>query len=162
MITISFLGLDQFVVGKYSREHTVNLAQAFECDPDEINFYAPYSMIFHEGVEQTSWNILIIVSAEEKYRPFEEMVAQYLMNTVKDFSVHIEIHFEYFANNSAYKLINDEYPMYLTEKNVVKVDDSYSEDDSEEEPNEDDLYLGDVFAGMEEKLEAANPDKFKK
>mgnify|MGYP006982724032 FL=1 len=73
MITISVLGLDQFVVGHYSKEHTANLAELFETDSDEINFYAPSSMIFHNGVEQTSWNVEIRVLAECKYRIVEQM-----------------------------------------------------------------------------------------
>lgn len=160
MITISILGLDQFVVGKYSSEHTENLAQAFECDEDEVNFYAPQAMIFHKGVEQTSWNCLVKIDLEEKYRSSEENVARYILETLKDFCVHIEIRFEYYENNTTYKLINDDYPLYLTEKNVVSVDDSYEEDF--EEPSEDDLYTGDVFDGMQDKLEKAlNPEIFK-
>ena len=64
MITISFLGLDQFVVGHYSKDHTANIANLFETDEASINFYAPNSMMFHAGVEQTSWNVQIIVRAQ--------------------------------------------------------------------------------------------------
>ncbi len=161
MITISVLGLDQFVVGKYSSEHTENLAQAFECDEDEINFYAPESMIFHKGVEQTSWNSLLIISAEEKYRPFEEKVANYIFKTLKDFCIHIEIRFEYHPSNSTYKLINDDYPLYLTEKNIVQTEEeSFDEND---EISEEEVYTGNIFEGMEEKLEKAfDPEKLKK
>lgn len=165
MITISVLGLDQFVVGRYSREHAENLVQAFGCDPDELNFYAPNAMIFHEGVEQTSWNILVVVSADEKYESRQDVVAQYLMHTLKDFTVHMEIRFDYFNGDRLYKLINDEYPPYLTERNIVKTDSPYEDEDydSENPDEEESLYLGDVFAGMEEKLDAANnPDDFKK
>lgn len=161
MIAISVFGLDQFVVGKYSSEHTQNLAQAYECDEDEINFCAPESMIFHKGVEQTSWNSLIVISAEEKYRPFEEKVANYILSTLKDFCIHIEIRFEYYRDNSAYKLINDDYPLYLTEKNIVSVDDEYNDEDVEE-IGEEEVYTGNVFEGMDEKLEKAfNPENYK-
>lgn len=160
MILISIFGLDQFVVGKYSSEHTENLAQAFECGEEQINFYAPYSMIFHKGVEQTSWNSLVVISLEEKYRPFESKVTDYIFKTLKDFCIHIEIRFEYHENNSTYKLINDDYPLYLTEKNVVEVDDEPFEDDGE--ISEDQIYTGNVFEGMEDKLEKAlNPEIFK-
>lgn len=162
MITISILGLDQFVVGRYSREHTENLAQAFECEEDEINFYAPNSMIFHKGVEQTSWNILVIVRAEERYEPHQEMVAQYIMQTLKDFAIHIEIHFEYYHEHDAFKLINDDYPLYLTESNIVNVGEDEDEDECDHNHDEEDVYLGDVFAGMEDALDAANPEPFDK
>jgi hypothetical protein len=61
MIVISVLGLDQFVVGTYSRKNTANLANLFECEEEEIVFYSPNSMIFHKGVEQTSWQTEILV-----------------------------------------------------------------------------------------------------
>ncbi len=160
MILISIFGLDQFVVGKYSSEHTENLALAFECSEDEINFYAPYSMIFHKGVEQTSWNSLVVVSLEEKYRPFEEKAVDYIFKTLKDFCIHIEIRFDYHANGSAYKLINDDYPLYLTENNIVEAEEETFEEDNL--PNDDELYTGNVFEGMEDKLEKAlNPEIFK-
>ena len=38
-ITISILGLDQFTVGHYSKEHSANLAQLFEIEEDNLNFY---------------------------------------------------------------------------------------------------------------------------
>ena len=47
----------------------------------------------------------------------------------------------------------------------MKTDSPYEDEDYDSEnPDEDEsLYLGDVFAGMEEKLDAANnPDDFKK
>ena len=44
MITISILGLDQFVVGRYSREHSADLANLFESDENLLNFYAPNAM----------------------------------------------------------------------------------------------------------------------
>ena len=63
MITITIYGLDQFVVGRLSREMTPNLAKLYELSEDEILFVAPENMVFHKGVEQTSWNIIIHVHA---------------------------------------------------------------------------------------------------
>ena len=58
MITISIYGLDQFTVGHYSGEHTANLAQLFETKEENISFYSPNAYVFHNGVEQTSWNAI--------------------------------------------------------------------------------------------------------
>ena len=60
MITVFIYGLDQFVVGRLSREMTPNLAKLYEVSEDEIIFVAPENMVFHKGVEQTSWNIIIM------------------------------------------------------------------------------------------------------
>ena len=78
MITISILGLDQYVIGHYSKRHTENIAQIFETSEDEINFYAPQSIIVHNGVEQTSWQVIVVVSAPEKYVVLEDKVAERL------------------------------------------------------------------------------------
>ena len=66
MITVTIYGLDQFVVGRLSREMTPNLAKLYELSEDEILFVAPENMVFHNGVEQTSWNIIIHVHAPKK------------------------------------------------------------------------------------------------
>ncbi len=171
MILISVLGLDQFVVGHYSKEHTSNLAELFETDTDDINFYAPSSMIFHNGVEQTSWNTVVKVMAECQYRAVENNVAEYLMKTLSEFSINVQVVFEYYEEENSYEKINEEYPRYITESNIVKTeeeeeDDCCDDDDcSEADPrdraeldidNPDDIYLGNAFEGFEEKLKGNN------
>lgn len=165
MITISVLGLDQFVVGHYSKENTQNLADLFETDSEDINFYAPSSMIFHAGVEQTSWNTLIRVLAECKYRAVEQNVAAYLLKTFSEFSIHVQVVFEYYEEENFYEKINEEYPRYITESNVVSTEEEEEDDDCCDDdcdprdrpdldindPNQ--LYLGNAFEGFEEKLE---------
>ena len=47
MITITILGLDQYIVGRLSRELTSNLAKIYEVSEDDINFIAPNNMVFH-------------------------------------------------------------------------------------------------------------------
>lgn len=179
MITISFLGLDQFVVGHYSKEHTANLANLFEADPDSLNFFAPNSMLFHEGVEQTSWNVLLIVRAPKKYHPLEKKVAEYLLKTVTDFAVNVELEFEYFEEEHHYEHLNPDYPRYMKESNIhseSEYDGSFyheGEDPAhdyeehhhhgEDEPDPRDradldindpeqIYLGNAFSDFEEKL----------
>ncbi len=122
MITFQILGLDQFVVGHYSKDHTANLAQLYESDESLINFYAPNSMVFHKGVEQTSWNTIVIVRAPEKYKPMESHIASYLIQTLSEFSVNLEIEFEYFSSSSRYEHVNDSYPRYIEEDNVKEAE----------------------------------------
>ncbi|MBP5091035.1 MAG: hypothetical protein J6328_00530 [Bacilli bacterium] len=183
MITISFLGLDQFVVGHYSKDHTANLANLFEADESLINFYAPNSMLFHNGVEQTSWNVLVIVRAPKKYKVLEDKVAEYILKTLTDFAVHVELEFEYFDADSRYENINPNYPRYMAASNI-KDEYNYVEDETEEEhhhhhhhdeeegesseevelnPNDpDQIYLGNAFEGFEEKLAEKQAENKKK
>lgn len=170
MILISVFGLDQFVVGHYSKDHTSNLAELFEAESDDVNFYAPSSMIFHNGVEQTSWNTVVKVLAECKYRAVENNVADYLLKTMSEFSINVQVVFEYYEEENSYEKINEEYPRYISESNIVKndddcYDDCCDDDCSEADPhdhaeldidNPDDIYLGNAFEGFEEKLKNKN------
>lgn len=181
MITISFLGLDQFVVGRYSKEHTKALASLFETNEDEINFYAPNSMVFHNGVEQTSWNLIVIVKAPVKYKPLEKVVAKYLLDTLPLFSIHIELEFEYFEMSSRYERINPDYPRYIDQGHIKEVDVTLDNEDGDldddccdddcchDGPNPNDradldyndpnqIYLGNAFEDFDKKLEKAKKE----
>lgn len=153
MITITIYGLDQYIVGRYSGEHTENLAQLFETSPDNINFCVPDAYVFHNGTEQTSWNTIIQIHAPEKFEILEAKVANYLIQTLKEFSINLSVEFTYFHSHHRYEHINNEYPRYITEENLVNVEES--EDDEE-------LYEGNIFEGMEEKLEAAYRNDYDK
>lgn len=147
MITIKVYGLDYYTIGRYSREHTENLAQLFETSEDNISFLTPDGYIFHKGVEQTSWNPLVKVNAPEKFKPFQEKVAKYLIETLKIFTINLAVEFEYFHDHHRYEHFNTEYPRFLTKSNVVDVE--------ETDEDEEDIYMGNVFEGMEEKLDEA-------
>lgn len=148
MITISILGLDQYVVGHYSGEHTKNIANLFEVDDDLVSFYAPNCYMFHNGVEQTSWNTLVRVHAPKRYIVFESKVAQYLLNTLKNFSINVAVEFFYYEDEHRYEHINNAYPRFLSEDNLVNVE--------EDELGEgEELYEGNIFEGYEEKLKEA-------
>ncbi len=175
MITISILGLDQFVVGHYSKDHTAKLADIYAVPESAINFFAPNSMIFHAGAEQTSWNTLVIVRAPKEFKQREHEAAHYLLDTLSLFSINVELEFEYFDSSSRYEKLNDQYPRYLAEDNIKEADVSFSYGEEEEEeddcgcghdhdaPNPADradldpndpnqIFLGNAFAGFEEEL----------
>lgn len=148
MITISILGLDQYTIGHYSKEHTANLASLYETNEDNINFYAPNCYIFHDGVEQTSWNTIVRIHAPEEYEKLEEKVNKYLVETLKEFSINLQLEFFYYHGHHHHEYINSSYPRYIKEDNVVNVE--------EEELGEgEELYEGNIFEGLEDKLEEA-------
>ena len=177
-ITISILGLDQFTVGHYSKEHSANLAQLFEIEEDNLNFYVPNSTVFHKGVEQNSWHVIVIVRAPRRFEGAEEKVASYIFRTLLDFTIGAEITFQYYDEEHWYHHRNEEYPLYLDEGNIMN---QYVEYDGEEEDedecededcechhhhheeldpdDEDSIYLGDAFEGKIEDLEEKYSDK---
>ena len=83
MLVISIIGLDQFVVGDYSRAHTSNLAEVFEVMEDDVIFEAPQTMIYHQGAEQTSWQAVVIIRAPRSAEILEAKAADYILRTLK-------------------------------------------------------------------------------
>lgn len=156
MITISILGLDEYITGRFSREATPNLAKLLEIEPEEIVFFAPKSYIFHAGVEQTSWQGLIIVSLPEIFRAHEKDVATYLLSATADFLVNLTVKFHYFASEASYSRINEEYPRFIKEEDIVDEYDEEGEDDDNGDDEEDNMndnqpYMGNIFEDFEEK-----------
>ena len=138
MITISVIGLDQYVVGHYSKQHSKNLAALFETSEDNISFIAPDCYIFHNGVEQTSWNSIVRVTAPRQFEKLEANVAKYLLKTLKQFSINIRVEFFYFDKNHCYEFVNNEYPHFIKEENVVNVEEGELEEGEE-------IYDGNIF-----------------
>ena len=144
MISLIVYGLDQFVVGKLSREMTSALADLYECDREEILFIAPENMIFHNGVEQTSWNALVKVDAPKKVSVLQEDAARLIMNMVKGPTIHVQVVFNYFSQDNFYENLNDDYPRYIENENLVNFDEDYDEN-IEEGEGDDQIFTGDIF-----------------
>lgn len=145
MITIIFYGLDEFVVGRLSRELTPNIAKLYEVDEDEVNFVAPNNMVFHNGTEQTSWNLLIHVHAPMKVSVLQDQMATFLLNAIGDVAIHKTVEFYYYSQDNRYQKINEDYPRYITEENVVEVEQHEHDDDCDCEDEEEEVYTGDIF-----------------
>ena len=143
MITISILGLDQYAIGTYSAEHTKNLANLFEIKTSDISFYAPNCFMYHEGVDQTSWNTLIRIHAPRQFDQFEHKITTYLFKTLADIAINIAVEFYYYDQNNRHERINKEYPRFITDANVVEIEDKHEHDD-------DELFDGNIFEGIED------------
>ena len=144
MISLTVYGLDQFVVGKLSREMTSALADLYEVDKEEILFIAPENMVFHNGVEQTSWNALVKVDAPKKVSVLQEDAARLIMNLVKGPTIHVQVVFNYFSQDNFYENLNDDYPRYIENENLVNFDEEYDEN-IEEGEGDDQIFTGDIF-----------------
>lgn len=144
MITVTIYGLDQFVVGRLSREMTPNLAKLYELSEDEIIFVAPENMVFHKGVEQTSWNIIIHVHAPKRAALVEEQVAKFILETIGDVAINKVIEFYYYSEDNRYTKLNEAYPRFIAADNLVDIEEENYED-MEEGEGEDNIFTGDIF-----------------
>ena len=160
MITVIIYGLDQFVVGRLSRELTPNLAKLYETSEDEINFIAPQDMVFHAGVEQTSWNLIIHVHAPLKVSVLQDQVAKFLLEGIGDVAIHKTVEFYYYSQDNRFQKINPSYPRYLTSNELDDEEEYYQEGEEcechhdheeEEDYNEEDIYTGNIFEDFNKK-----------
>ena len=144
MISLTVYGLDQFVVGKLSHEMTSALADLYEVDKEEILFIAPENMVFHNGVEQTSWNALVKVDAPKKVSVLQEDAARLIMNLIKGPTIHVQVVFNYFSQDNFYESLDEDYPRYIENENLVNFDEDYDEN-IEEGEGDDQIFTGDIF-----------------
>lgn len=146
MITITMIGLDQYTVAHYSKDHTKNLADLFETSEENILFVATDSLTFYKGVDQPSWNSVIKVNAPSKFEAVKNVVAKYLISTLKDFSINLAIEFTFYHEHDRFEYINPDYPHFLTEENIANVEEDELNDGEE-------LFEGNIFEGYQEKLD---------
>ena len=149
MIIVEMSGLDQFVVGNLSKELTPLVAKLYEVEENEVVFLSPQTMVFHKGVEQTSWNIVIEVKAPQQFAHVQDKMADLLLHGIGEVAIHVNVFFSYFSADDFYKKVNDDYPLYITEANIVdfQEEDEFDEDDEDDE-EEEDIYTGDIFEGL--------------
>ena len=148
MITVMMYGLDQFLVGDLSISLGKDLAKLYEVEEDDINFVAPNDMIFHKGVEQTSWRVLVEVNAPKKLEVLQDQAIDVILHHVKQISIHVELIFKYYLQDNHYLYINEDYPLYMEESPEVDIQAEYPED-LEEGEGEDEIYTGDIFEGLD-------------
>ena len=147
MITVILYGLDQFLVGDLSLSLGKDLAKLYEVSEDDINFIAPNDMIFHKGVEQTSWRVIVEVNVPKKLEVLQEQATQVIVHHVKQIAIHVELYFKYYLSDHRYLHINEDYPLYMEETPEVDIETEYPED-IEEGEGEDEIYTGDIFEGL--------------
>lgn len=155
MITLTYYGLDQFVVGNLSKDLTPLLAQLYECSQDDIDFIAPNNMVFHNGVEQTSWNCLVRVHLPMKLSVLQNEAANLIMSMTQGPTINVAVEFYYFSEDNRYEKINEEYPRFISEENLVSAEeDEYQDEDEEGEEvkegdGEDEIFTGNIFQNFD-------------
>ena len=146
MITLTIYGLDQFVVGQLSKEMTHNLAELYEVSEDDINFIAPSSMVFHNGVDQTSWNALVRVHLPKKVMVLQDDAAKLIMSMVEGPTINVAVEFYYYSQDNRYEKINEDYPRFITDDNSINMEEEYDEENEYVEGDgKDEVFTGDIF-----------------
>ncbi len=137
MIIIKCYGVDPYVAGAYSKKYLPIVKDRFEID-EEFLVIAPDEYIYHDGVEQTSWQAILEVTISPKYKAIESDLAHALISYFTVEIVNIRLVFHYIDDSSFFKLENKDYPPFI-------VDDEKAVDE------EIDPYTGDIFGEFEER-----------
>lgn len=169
MITIIALGVDPFILRQVSKDVTPKLASIYECDKDEISFFAPDGLLVHDGVEQNTWNAFIKVIAPKKVSVLEELATKVIVQYFQDVSVHLEIVYEYFSEDNYHVFIREDHPRFMTEENSYYEYEDEECDDEECEHHEhehhhhheedEEVYLGDIFEDFNKQVEEEEKKK---
>jgi len=154
MITITILGIDPYLVRQVSKNVTKKLANLYECDADQIDFFAPEGLVVHDGVEQNTWNFIVRVYAPLKVKVLENEASEIIYKYLKDACVNMTIEFYYFSQDNFHQYISPNHPRFMTEENSVTEDEEVFEQEEGEEP-----YLGDIFEGFDEKVKEQEEKK---
>ena len=151
MILVSLLGMDIYQAEALTKKLHKPLVEAFSCSDEELNFYAPSSLIIHDGVEQTAYRLEVIVRAPYEYQDREKEVVDVLLKFLDEIAVHQHIVFNYFDEDHEYIHVQEEYPIYMTETNTVKAEThEHDEDEMTEEEVYDEPYYGDIISEFDQ------------
>lgn len=155
MIVISLLGVDQYQAASFVSDIQDEVAQIFETDPEEIVFYAPDSFLIYRGVDQTSYQLDVVVQCPQKYMPLESRISEYLIKVFTQTHVHVRILFEYFDPAHEHESINEEYPRFMTNENMAH----FEAESDEEDPEKTEPYTGNPFAEYDERVKAKEQEQ---
>lgn len=144
MIIIKCYGVDPYVTGAYSKKYIPLVKKRFSIT-DEFIVIAPDEYIFHDGVEQTSWQAIIEVIISPRYQKIEKDLAHALISYFSEEVVNIRLFFNYVEEKSFYTLENKDYPPFVV-------------DDGKETEEEIKPYTGDVFEEFETRARAVGHD----
>ncbi len=147
MVTINIYGLDQFIVGELSERISKDIAKVYEIDEDDVHFISSNNMVFHNGNEQTSWRVFVEVNAPKKVEVLQEQMFNLLKHYISEVAIHLDVLFKYYSVDHYESSRNNEYPLFLEDKNLVNFDEEYTED-MEEGEGEDEIFTGDIFAKL--------------
>lgn len=157
MITITLLGCEGILSEEISKKLTKNLAKAINVDINQIIFIGADSFISHNGQEQTRFLINLKIELPNKYnkKEIKSKILDELLPILKNYAIHQRILFDFFDEANENIFLDPDYPQYMNDSNMVKVqneqddevdDDAYSED--EEDYNEP--YMDDIISQFDE------------
>lgn len=142
---IEIFGLDPYVVARLSQALHQPLVQLTKVAEEDVFFSAHEAILYHQGVDQNAWHTWIKIYLDPQFANKQEAIVHLLHKHLLDQTVHIHVQFIYVSTSQKIHLIQKDYPLFVTEKNTVEI--------QEPELPQQDIYHGNAFAGKEEALD---------
>lgn len=145
MVNINIYGIDPYLLYQLSRDITSQLASIYEIEEKDITFFAPEGLLVHSGADQNNYNINVIVNAPRKVQVLQKEATKILVAYLSKVVVNIDIIYSYYLMEERETHIVNNYPLFICEKNSVDIEENENE-------NFENLYDGDIFASIKDKL----------
>ena len=121
MINVILKGVDEFLGSHVESLLTPKIASICKVDNDDVVFTCVHSIIYHGGVDQTSYHMIITFELEDKFSSYEKELANFVLEASKNFAVHCHVSFSYLSK-PYYQRIEKDYPLYVTMENEVAIE----------------------------------------
>ena len=144
MIIVTLKGADVFLSGEVERALFPLLAKVYNVDENELILHAQDGYLYHDGMDQTSFNLIVKVEADVSFESKEKEAAECIIKVMKNYAIHTRVYFAYFESKHVYESINEEYPLFINSGNVA----SFEND----EESEVEVYDGNIFEEYEDVL----------
>lgn len=170
MITITIFGYDALACEKLSKDTTKDICKEYKITENELLFIGVNSFICHNGQEQTSYRLDVEISAPKSFKNkvLENDVINILLPYLKEISIHQRFVFTYFDENNEYNFIDDDYPLFLTQDNMVKAEseeESVDNDITDDEEEYNEPYMEDIISQFDDYIRkhpnASNEEVYK-
>ena len=151
-MVIEIFGLDKYVVASLSRELQPSILKLIQLEPSQLYFAVHETLIFHDGVDQNAWHTMVKVQLESAQVHHQAALVKLLTQALKPHTIHVHLEFYVQPASQSTHLLNEDYPLFVSETNQVNFD-------LPDEEERKEIYHGNIFAGKENDLEKLDQTK---
>jgi hypothetical protein len=144
-MNIVIQGLDRYVVERLSQAITLPLSQLTSTAITDIYFLASETIVYHQGVDQTSWWSFITIHLTPELQRFQQGIIDLFKAALQGQTIHMQFTWVYQPSHHTTTILDHDYPTFVTNTNQVQVSSSNT-------TVEKDIYHGNVFSGYEDDL----------
>jgi hypothetical protein len=144
-MNIVIQGLDRYVVERLSQAITIPLSRLTSTAITDIFFLANETIVYHQGVDQTSWWSFITIHLTPELQRFQQGIIDLFKEALQGQTIHMHFTWVYQPSLHITTVLDHDYPTFVTNTNQVEVSSTTS-------TMEKDIYHGNAFSGYEDDL----------